>query len=102
MRDGVESLARVPWSRAALAYAVVLSLVEFAAIAFSPALFRALVVADAAVGWTIVFASWQGVRAVPYPPPGRAVVISALATGHWLAALLAGGATLAGFDPIPS
>lgn len=103
MSDGAQtSLPRVPWTRAALAYAVLLSLVEFVAIALSPPLFRALVVGDAAVGWTVVFASWQGVRAVPYPPPGRAVVASALATGHWLAALLAAGATLAGLDPVPA
>lgn len=90
MSDGVgSSLARVPWSRTALAYAVLLSLVELVAFAASPPLFRALVVADAAVGWTIVFASWQGLRAVPSPPPRRAVLISALATAHWLAALLA-------------
>lgn len=82
------SLARVPWSRIALGYAIGLSALEFAAIALSPSLFRALLVADAAVGWTVVFACWQGLRAVPYPPPIRAMLVASLATGHWLAAMI--------------
>lgn len=82
------SLPRVPWSRLALAYAIGASCLEFVSIAVSPSLFRALLVGDAAVGWTVVLASWQGLRAVPHPPPVRALLIAALATGHWLAATL--------------
>ena len=90
------AIDRTPWSRAALGYAIGLSLVEFAAIVVSPALFRALVVADAAVGWTVVFASFQGLRSVPFPPPGRSIAISSLATGHWLAAVLGAAVAIAG------
>lgn len=85
---GNASLPRPPWGRAALAYGVILSVVELGAIAVSPGLFAALVVGDAAVGWAVVLAAWQGLRAVPHPPPVRWIAIASLATGHWLAALL--------------
>lgn len=89
--DGApSSLTEAPWGRLALAYALGLSFLEFLAIAVSPPLFRALVVADAALGWVVVFAAWQGVRALPSPPPLRALLVSSLATGHWLAAIAGG------------
>lgn len=90
-----QSLPYVPWSRVAFAYAVGLSLLEGACIAISPPLFRAVVVADAAIGWTVVLACWQGLRAVPFPPPTRAMLIASLASGHWLAAAI-GAAGAAG------
>ena len=86
-RDRAGSLTRPPYARLALAYAIVLSLVEFVLLATAPALFRAVVVADAATGWVIAFAAIQGVRAVPFPPAFRWTAIVALATGHWLAAV---------------
>jgi len=85
-RETPSSLPRAPWSRLAFAYAVGLGLLEFVCIAISPALFRAVVVADAAVGWVVVLAAWQGLRAMPYPPPTAALLVSSLAMGHWLAA----------------
>lgn len=87
-RNAPSSLPRAPWSRLAFAYAVGLALLEFVCISTSPALFRAVVVADAAVGWVVVLACWQGLRAMPYPPPMNALLISSLATGHWLAAVV--------------
>lgn len=82
------TLERPPWARAALAYAVAVSLVEFALIAWEPRLFRAVVIADASLGWVVVFAALQGLRAVPFPPPLRWMATWCLAMGHWLAAVL--------------
>ena len=82
------SLTRVPWSRIALGYAIGMAILEVAAYFTSPALFRAVLVGDAAVGWTVVFASWQGLRAVPFPPPLGSMLVASLATGHWMAAAL--------------
>ena len=90
------ALERPPWTRAALAYAIGLSLLQLAAIGFSRPLFRALLVADAALGWVIVLACWQGLRAVPYPPPPRFIAVAMLATGHWLAAVVGAWLAIAG------
>jgi hypothetical protein len=81
------AIARPPYARAALAYGLGLALTEFVVLAISARLFRAVLVADAATGWLVVAAAFQGLRAVPAPPPVKWVAASSLAAGHWLAVL---------------
>ncbi len=82
------ALERPPYARAALLYALVLPLAEFLLLPVAPSLFRAMLVADAATGWLVVAVSIQALRAVPYPPPTRWVVLTSMVIGHWLAAVL--------------
>lgn len=82
-----EALVRPPYARAALAYGLGLAIVEFALLFAAPSLFHPTLVADAAIGWLVPIAAFQGLRAVPFPPSTRWVALASLAAGHWLAVL---------------
>lgn len=84
----MESLPRPPWARAALVYALALTALEIALFALDGRALRAVVVADASIGWVVVLAALQGLRAVPFPPPLPWLVAWCFAAGHWLATVV--------------
>ncbi len=84
-----QTLARPPWLFAASSLAFAVGIAEVVILDLGNArLFRAVLIADASIGWVPLFAALQGLRAVPWPPAAGWIVLWVVIALRWLMVLL--------------